>query len=165
MAHKCCRGIELTSFPPKMTVDSRNSAEPRPASIRVSLLTSSTLMGSCCPSCPVGVDGGRPGPAALAGVRREAQDGIGKSRIVRWRSSCRKMDPETFEKTHRHGTGNRPLVRPSLCSCVSGSLVPGFGPKLGWGDQSGGQQIAGGGWSLCKSPMWFPSAHRRQDGK
>ena len=67
--------------------------------------------------------------AERAGAGRERQDGNGKSAmqacIVRWRSSCNKMmNPETFQKTHRHGPAALPLAaageqRP--CSCVSGS--------------------------------------------
>ncbi len=32
-----------------------------------------------------------------------------------------RLDPETFEKTHRQGPGKPPLASPCACSCVSGS--------------------------------------------
>ena len=73
-------------------------------------------------------------------VRRERQDENGKialqAWIQRWRSHAARLDPETFEKTHRHGPGKRPLVSP----CAVPALV----------DPRGNEHWDGGDWGGTK---------------
>lgn len=55
-----------------------------------------------------------------------------RARIVRWRCHAQKPDPETFEKTHRHGTGSLPLAHPVSVPALVGPTVGNWdrrGPK------------------------------------